>query len=1064
MKKLLLSTLFLALSFNGYCAAPDISILPVNPMPSQVVQSTTVAGLQYQLKNNNGSDTYNVTFDNLNTLGKTYTTTCGSLAPSATCLLNITFTVPALPAGKTSEFYPHTFFILGAPYRVPASLSTTIVESAGSIAPTSNITWADPGICSGTYTVTLTGADEVDHVYSTVACGSTTLSPGIAGGTYTAHIDPPSVTFGISTYDAPADFSYHLAKAGDTANFVYTQNVDVSVSTNLTMPFVGLSTSAITCTGTGGTYGPHDQGAGPSAFDTMKPGTYTCTAVNYTGTDLKTYVAAPANPYTISTGSNVIAMTFAAKAPTTQHVFTALTLPNLATGSTVACTLSDVANTYGPNNQAAGTTSFDGNVEDANDYTFSCAPYMVGPDTYSMTTQTNVTIGVGQTTLTGVFSKNAPPGSNYDWHVNHMPTTVKNANVFAVAWGGGSTTAPVYIETNPPVDVATNAKIEAYESAPTSIGTHAAVQNFPGYIAQGSVSQFATQATDQLKAQSLDLDFHYEGNGDSSAGCAWDNSTGYRVAMNAASGSVGTVAAGTYNIIADYYQYNDPPPSNVFELAFNKVKSLLGVAPSNSAHFYKATTTVTNTSGLNYVVANVYTEVTSAITNAPDLTQVKTLALPANAVVTYTASGTHFAQAITPPNVNLNVDGLCGAAWYNSYGYTPQIDNIAAQAKEVKTATGHNLIAGNVFYTTRDSDSLDLVHDDLTNDFSIIFYLYNLSYDVQRMQYQYTTNSVDMVLMLNPDGTQVYQSCTQWYCPIVWDNGLTQDTVNTLITIPNLQADANKAIDRMVAKGYLSSGAATTLKANIASSGILTPPTASGRTVPGAPEYYLLHNYLIKYFGPNVPFGYGNNIYDNANPMMNVGTCPVANCPWQTGSGTWMHKVNHLKYSSGVVSQAIEFNAAKYAKFTKTMHYASFPGDPWAAYAPDYIFYDIYERDPIPGEVGSGRVMNGVDLDTYFEYIGDISALTNNQPNMIWQIPASSLQIQGATFTGVLAGTWPDYIFGSPNLNNDMSNLATALGIPAIIFVPYWQTSIYYTANSNVANLADYLKLTSASP
>jgi|GEM_PF-6223036 len=1058
-EKIFAGMLLLFFSFfaqQSNAASNTVSITRINGMPAKVIEGTTLTNLTYNIHNNSDSETFSLAFPGLQGAGITYTTTCGSLAPSADCGLTLTFVAPMLPPAS----YNHPFSITGAPSPTIANLSTTIIANPGLITVSANISLSggasDPTPDTFDIDLTSTTPGGPTYHYTSVPLGTSALSPQVQGGHYIEHISPATVTGGAGTYDAPTDTTVNITSA-TTLPFVYTLEQNPEVDTDLTMPLVGSATSDVTMAGTAGTFGPHAQGPGSTDFDRMPAGSYTVTATNYVDTNGDTEVAVLSNPYTISSGSHVVSFSFAAKAPTTEHVSTVITAPNLPAGQPVAVTATGTP-TYGPHNQAAGTTAFD-TMEDGS-YTFSAANYTVGSNTYVATISNPVVINGSSTSVAIVYSKVAP-GGNYDWHPSRLEDLADD-NIFAIFWGGGSTTAPVHISTNPPVNPFLNAQLAAYALDTTPRQSNAAVQNFPNYIAQGSVSEFTPDVTTQMGSQKLDIDFHYEGGGDSSASCAWDNSLGYNVALPAASGSIGTLAAGTYNIIADYYLYSDPP-AGFFGKMFNSVTSLFG-APSNGVHYYQGALTITNTSGLNYVVNVVYTETTSAITAAPNLSLVKRVTLPANAVVTYTQTAPHLGSIVTPPHLNLNVDGLCYSVWYESGGYAPQVDNIAAQAAAVKASNSHNLIAGNVFYTTRNSDSFDSIHDDLTNDYSLIFYLYNLMWEAQRMQYQHDQNDVDMVLLINPDSTQVFQGCTQYYCPIIWKAGITQDTVNQLIQIPNLLADVNAAADRMVAKGYLSSGDAATFKALVVSSGILTPPGGSGRTVAGAPEYYLLHNLIVKHFGPNVPFGYGQNIYDNANPLMAVGTPPVANAPWETASVTWLHKVNHLGYSPSVVSQAIAFDAAKYAQFLKDMHYASYAGDPNAAYAPDFIYYDIYERDPIPGEVGSGRVMNGPDLDSYFEYIKDIDALTANQPMAIWQIPGSSLQVQGDTFTGVLAGTWPDYVFGHPTLNNDMSNLATSLGIPAIVFVPYWQTSVYYTNNSHVNNLEDYLKLTSDSP
>lgn len=779
-----------------------------------------------------------------------------------------------------------------------------------------------------------------------------------------------------------------------------------------------------------------------------------------TGSDSSTYDA-PASYNTYINGQSH-SVSFVYSKEQTYSVGTLINAPFVT--STVLIDLSNSSHSYS-HHQVNGTSFYDNMYPGS--YTLSAANY-VGSDgqTYTASLNNPRVIDPTHLTVTITYTPVIPPSGDNNWHISHL-TNLSDDNIFMVDWGGGSTTSQLQISTQPSPNPKLISDTAAYEADPIAIGVHADVKNFPDYIAMGSVSENSPTVTTQMEAQQIDTNFHYEGNtGDGNAGCAFDNSAGYHVAMSAGSGSVATIPAGTYNLVSDYYIYSD----TFFVKLFHKVESffikLLNISGStpNSVHYYKASLIITNTSGLNYNIAATFVETTSDITNGADVSLVKQYTFPANAIVTYTQSAPHIGSIVTPPNINLNIDGICGSVWYTSGSYTPQVDGAAAQAETVRTSNNHNLIAGLVLYTTRNSDSYSNIYDDVTNDYSVTFYLYNLLYEAYRMQYQYTTNNVDMILLLNPDSTVIFQGCTQYYCPIVWKSGITQDTVNQIVKMPNLLADANSAIDRMVAKNYMTSGNAASLKALIVSSGILTPPSGSGRTVPGMPEYYLLHNLIVRTIAPNVPFGYGQNIYDNSNPLMAVGTPPVVGAPWETASTSWIHKVNHLGYNSDTVTAAINFESAKYAQFIKDMHYASYSGDSFAAYAPDFIYYDIYERDPIPGEVGSGRAMNGVDLDTYFAYISQIDSLTNNQPMAIWQIPGSSLQVEGATFTGILAGTWPDYIFGNPALNNDMSNLAAALGIPAILFTPYLANNVYYTSNSDVANLSDYLRLTSSSP
>lgn len=933
--KIISGAIIIAAFFKCAYADANLVVSPISPMPSQVVESSIVSNIQYQISNT-GDASADVTFGNLNTLGKTFTTTCGTLSASSSCLLNITFNVPALPSGATSEFYPHTAFVLGAPNRVPFSLSTTIIQSATSITPTFNVSLSDSTSCTGqTFTVVLTPSVGSPTTYSSVPCGTSTPSPALAGGTYSAHITPNQITVSSNNYDAPADFNYHLAKAGDAANFVYQLNQDVAVDTNLTMPHDGGATSTIACTGPA-SYS-HAQGVGTTSYDTMKQGIYTCTATNYTGNDSQIYTPTLSNPYTIDATHTVIAISFAAQPPSTVPVSTALTMPNAPSGQLVACTVHDAGNTYNCS-QPVGTAHCD-NMVAASDYTFSCSNYTVGPDTYSMPTQTNVTVAGPSTSLTGVYSKNAPPGSNYDWHVNHLSSLV-NSNIFAIWWGGGSTTAPVQISSNPPINPWLNAQIAAYEGGtPTPIGPHGAVKEFPNYVAMGTILQIdasGSSVTDQLKAQLLDSGFHYEGVGH---------------------------------------------PSNCF---FD--------------------------------------------------------------------------------------DNACADK------YTPQVDGLAAQAIAVKATNNHTLITGTAFYTIDYSDYPTTTLGNLT-DAAITGNMYNLMYEAYRMEYQYTTNNQPMVLMLNPDSTVIMQDCGQYYCPISWKPGITQDTTTTMVALPNLQADINTAIDRMVSKGYMSSGAGAAMKADLVTNTVLTPPAGSGRTVAGLPEYILSNTWAVQYLAPHIALGLGNNEYDSSNPMLApTGTVPQ----WETASFNWIHKVNHIGLSPtdnffshllyqahlGTITsvpEAVDYEAQKFKYFAIDMNFVGRASD--GKYKPDFLYFDRFERDVIPGYVSGGYVLNGVDSDTYFSlYLADIDGYLNNIPLAIWQMPGATMQVQGDTFSGDLSDTVGDWVWGHPELNNDMSNLATALNFPGITWTSDMNNYVYFTKNSKVTNLQEYVKLTNQSP
>ena len=429
MKKWIFLPIFLFFLFINAHASPDLIVLPVTPIPAVVTQGSVVPGLVYQVKNLNPSNTYPITFENLNGDGISYTSTCSNLAPLSTCNINMTFD----STGQSlTHPYVHPFSVLGASAPAYWVLNSKIIAPSGDVNAYSNITLSDGNTTSDTFTETFTPAVGSPIIFNTVPFGKNELSPAIAQGTYTVSITPASITVGGYPYDAPLPVQFHLAQTGDAVNLTYTKDQNISVTTSITAPNIGLSTVAVKATGAAA-YGPHNQTGGSDNFDNMKPGSYTVTAGGYTGTDTLSYTCHPVNPYSIGKASTVISFSCSAIPPATESVNTIITAPNLPTGSTVAVTLAG-SQTYGPHNQAAGTNFFD-HVEDGS-YTLTCAPYSVGSDQYTATPTNPTTIDSSHQTATCTYSKVAPPGTNFDWTVNRLATVVKNANIHAIYWGG----------------------------------------------------------------------------------------------------------------------------------------------------------------------------------------------------------------------------------------------------------------------------------------------------------------------------------------------------------------------------------------------------------------------------------------------------------------------------------------------------------------------------------------------------------------------------------------------------------------------------------------------------
>lgn len=998
----------------------DLVITPVTSIPAVVVQPSVVSNIVYNLHNASASNTYTITFQNLSTQGITYTSTCSSLAPSADCKINMTFDSSKVPLGS----YIHPFWANGATPPGYFVLNSKIVAPSGDINADANITLSDGGTTSDTFTVTLTPSSGSPYVFNTVPFGKSELSPAIPQGTYTTHITPASMTVGGNTYDAPLDGQFHLAQAGDTANFVYTKDQNISVTTNITAPNIGLNTVDVTAKGPT-TYGPKAQGSGSENFDNMYPGQYTVTATNYTGTDSEVYTPTFSNPYTIDPTHTVIAITYTAQPPSTEHVSTNITAPNLPSGSTVGIKLTDLGHTYGPHNQPAGTAPFD-TVLDNTDYDLTCDDYTVGGVTYRCTPSNPYTIDPTHTVLNIVYSKVAPPGSDYNWHASHIPNLVLG-NFAAIYWGGGSTTSVVQLSSNPPPNLYLASTITDYENSPATVKPTAVIKHFPSYLAMGTVSEVTQDVTNQLAQLKMDGGNHYMGNGDANAGC-------YAEQQNANGASGGSQSDYFYRAAVPggtsffYWEPgNDVIPAGTYVVTGDQF------VPTGSTQQYTGEILGVDFDDPTHAIIREGFVATPSNSN-PDLANTKTVTFTAPTTV---ATVVTFPEGVVPPGATptstINIaSNMCGSMYYSWGGFhaVNEVDDSTTQAKAIKLGSSHNFMSGEVLYTTRFSDGESEVLDDISNPYSVSTAFYNLMLVAHEMQSQYTAQNIPQVLFLNPDSTGLFQGCGQYYCPLEWKPKITNDANTILLANNQMQQSIFTALDRMQSKGYLTPTQVTNLKTDFTTNGILTP--RDGRTVPGIPEYMLAVNWVMHNLGPDVAFGNGNNVYDSSNPLVTP-TYPGGAAPsYATASIDWVHAVNHSGLTPTDVNSAILLQSQRYAQFLKDMN---FVGNPAGQYKPDFIYFDKYERDefvnyvgtadnlnyPDPTYITGGYGFNGVDWDSYLLYMNYISENSGiNVPLVLWQMPGSQF------YKNITAP--PSTHMGMPPIPNITNLSSTGLG------------------------------------
>jgi hypothetical protein len=174
-------------------------------------------------------------------------------------------------------------------------------------------------------------------------------------------------------------------------------------------------------------------------------------------------------------------------------------------------------------------------------------------------------------------------------------------------------------------------------------------------------------------------------------------------------------------------------------------------------------------------------------------------------------------------------------------------------------------------------------------------------------------------------------------------------------------------------------------------------------------------NWLLRKFADGITFGWQVNL-------------------WGIGSSNWVHK----NYSNETLKSQI-------ADPTAALIISSGTYDPH--YLPDFIVFDKYEMDALPGAVGSGYLYNARDLSNLLLYVKNISESLGSIPVMLWQIPGGHLQIKNDVDTRNEHGsTEPDFFFG--DMQNPIPNLKpyiTNISLPASIY--------------GITNISNYLSM-----
>ena len=179
-------------------------------------------------------------------------------------------------------------------------------------------------------------------------------------------------------------------------------------------------------------------------------------------------------------------------------------------------------------------------------------------------------------------------------------------------------------------------------------------------------------------------------------------------------------------------------------------------------------------------------------------------------------------------------------------------------------------------------------------------------------------------------------------------------------------------------------------------------------------------NWIIKTFAPNITFGWQENV-------------------WNANSANWVH---------ADLSGADVLNTISKPTVELWQDAGLYSGQ----YKPDFLVFDKYERNPIPGEAGSGYIWNARDWDNYLTYVKQMSQGLGNIPVMLWQIPGGHLQTTSESTTITHGATGPDFFLGNPDIKPDLSNLQSYISDINLA------DGTYNCQRDNACHLPDYLK------
>ena len=290
------------------------------------------------------------------------------------------------------------------------------------------------------------------------------------------------------------------------------------------------------------------------------------------------------------------------------------------------------------------------------------------------------------------------------------------------------------------------------------------------------------------------------------------------------------------------------------------------------------------------------------------------------------------------------------------------------QAHDAAQSTGRNVLPVMIFYSVDASGSLTKATNDLMNNDYLKKHYINLILLTNTLQNaKDSAHPYPGTILLNPDFLGMLQQ---------WQTTQAKPILTQTIDVNNQLKNAINYVTTQA--GIDRPNAIPTFENNIKG-------------------YIQSINYLIRTFGPNVTFGWQENL-------------------WSTGSATWIHDSQK--------NAATEAN--KVVAFINQLGIYSGP------YKPDFIAVDKYERDGLGSEARpSGYAFNATNWQRFLNYASLIGKGLKI-PVILWQMPGGHMVPKNVTrynpdWINRHSANAPDFFFGDNRIGTNIQSINSTL-------------------------------------